>query len=160
MKKITLRDALRADVPAFKRIIDHVELFPADLLDDMIASYFNSNPNNEIWRVADTDGVVGFAYCAPERMTNGTDNMLLLAVAPEHQRQGIGAALIRDMQELVRARGSHLLLVETSELPSFDGPRRLYGALGFSEVARIGHYYQVSEGKVIFAKHLQAGVQT
>jgi ribosomal protein S18 acetylase RimI-like enzyme len=155
MKTITLRDALRADVPAFKSIIEKVELFPAGFLDDMTASYFNGNPNNEIWRVAEHDSVAGFAYCAPERMTQGTNNMLLLAVAPEHQRHGIGAALITDMEEQVRSRGSHLLLVETSTLPAFEGPRRLYASLGFSEVARINNYYQQNEGKVVFAKDLR-----
>jgi ribosomal protein S18 acetylase RimI-like enzyme len=160
MKTITLRDALRADVPAFKSIIEKVELFPADFLDDMTASYFNGNPNNEIWRVAEHDSVAGFAYCAPERMTQGTNNMLLLAVAPEHQRQGIGAALITDMEEQVRSRGSHLLLVETSALSAFDDPRRLYASHGFSEIARIADYYQNGEGKVIFAKHLRHGGQS
>jgi putative acetyltransferase len=46
-----------------------------------------------------------------------------LAVAPEHQRQGVGSALVNEAIRLVEARGEPLVLVE--------GDPRYYGRFGF-----------------------------
>jgi ribosomal protein S18 acetylase RimI-like enzyme len=155
MKPFNIRSANAADLNALKTIIDNVGLFPSAMLDDMMTRYLAENVDQEIWLVAESEGVLGIAYCAAERMTSGTENLLLLAVAPEAQRKGVATALVQAIAQTAAAKGAHLLLVETSSSADFDGPRRFYANQGFSEVARIADYYQPGEGKVTFAKRLR-----
>jgi GNAT superfamily N-acetyltransferase len=60
----------------------------------MLTDHFSSETDSQdLWLTDDDDGLVGIAYVAPERMTEGTWNLYLLAVHPDRQRQGRGAAL-------------------------------------------------------------------
>ena len=69
----------------------------------------------ERWLVASSErGIVALAYYAPERMTDGTWNLYLIAVQPDHQGKGIGAALMRHVEAELAAEGQRVLLVETS----------------------------------------------
>lgn len=151
----TIRSALQADQPALERIISAVELFPADMLGGMMAAYLSADGSaGEFW-LTDDDGVpVGVAYCAPERLTDGTWNLLMIAVHPDKQRQGRGAALIGAVERQVAARGGRIVLIETSGLGSFEGQRALYRRLGYAEEARIRDFYEPGNDKVVFWKSL------
>ncbi len=52
-------------------------------------------------------------------MTEGTWNLYLIAVHPDRQREGRGAALLRYVEQALIVRGEHLLLVETSGLATW-----------------------------------------
>lgn len=118
-------------------------------------TYF-SGKSDEIWFSADQEGLVGVAYCAPEVMTNSVWNLLMLWICPSRQRQGIGQALIDEVEKELRNKQARLLLVETSSLDDFSAARAFYGKQGFINEARIRHYYAPNEDKVIFTKALQA----
>jgi GNAT superfamily N-acetyltransferase len=92
----------------------------------MLALYAGGdNDSGEFWITDEhNDELVGVAYCAPERMTNGTWNVLLIAVHPDYQGRGRGAALMRYVEQTLTARGERLLLVET--LASFELKRVCY----------------------------------
>ena len=151
----TIRAASHADLPALERIIGAVELFPAEMLGDMIAPYLASDATaGEFWLTDDEDGPVGVAYCAPERLTDGTWNLLMIAVHPDRQRQGRGAALIGEVERQVSQRGGRVVLIETSGLGSFEGQRALYKRLGYAEEARIRDFYERGNDKVVFWKSL------
>ncbi|WP_197041920.1 GNAT family N-acetyltransferase [Sandarakinorhabdus oryzae] len=149
-----IRSLHPSDLPAAKAIIDSVGLFPSELLDDMVAGYFAEPPSGEIWLVVDDHGVKGLAYAAPERMTSGTWNNLLLAVAADSHGRGFGAALLAEVERQLRAARAHLLLVETSDQMEFARTRRFYSHVGYAETGRIADFYQPGEGKVIFVKSL------
>src|SRR3954464_9485975 len=83
---------------------------------------------DHLWLTDDDDGPVGVAYYAPERMTDGTWNLYMLAVHPGRQRQGRGTALVRYIEQELAARGARLLLIETSGLGSFERTRAFYRA--------------------------------
>jgi ribosomal protein S18 acetylase RimI-like enzyme len=147
----TIRPFGRDDLPAAERLIDATGLFPPDMLAGM-AEPGLSGESEDLWLVAGQ--VFGLAYAAPERMTEGTWNLLLLAVLPESQRRGLGHALVAAVCDRLLSRGARLLLVETSGLPEFSGPRAFYGAFGFRREARIRDYYGQGEDKVIFSMSL------
>lgn len=153
--KPTIRLASRADQPAFERIISAVELFPASMLEEMMRPYFTTNePAGEFW-LTDEDGApVGVAYCAPERLTDGTWNLLMIAVHPDKQRRGRGAALIGAVEQQVKARDGRIVLIETSGLGSFEGQRAFYKRLGYTQEARIRDFYEQDNDKVVFWKSL------
>lgn len=149
-----IRSVTRDDLPALKAVIDAVELFPSDLLDDMVAPYFSGNGSDDVWLTIDDNEPVAVAYYAPERMTEGTWNLYLIAVHPDHQGRGHGAALIHHIEQTLAGRGERVLLVETSGLPGFERTRAFYRKCGYDEEARIREFYQAGEDKVIFRKAL------
>lgn len=120
----------------------------------MAAPFFNGKGGDESWLVADDGELVGVAYYAPERMTEGTWNLLLIAVRPDRQGKGVGSALQRHVEHELAAQGERLLLVETSGLPAFGRTRRFYESLGYIEEARIRDFYEAGNDKVVFWKHL------
>jgi ribosomal protein S18 acetylase RimI-like enzyme len=87
-------------------------------------------------------------------MTNGTWNVLLIAVRPDQQGQGRGAALMRYVEQTLTARGERLLLVET--IASFEQTRAFYRKCGYDEEACIRDYYDVGQDKIVYRKVLNA----
>lgn len=134
-------------------------LFPPDGTDELagvLASVFRGELGpDHVWLTDEVDGVpVGVAYFAPERLTEGTWNLYMLAVRPDRQRQGHGASLVRQVERELTARGERLLLIETSGLGSFRQTRAFYRALGYDEEARIRDFYRAGDDKVVFRKEL------
>ncbi len=131
-----------------------------ELINQMLSDYFGSATDSlEFWLTDDDNGLVGVAYVAPERMTEGTWNLYLIAVHPDCQRQGRGAALLAQVEKILTERGERLLLVETSGIESFEYVRSFYRKSGYDEEARIRDFYSAGVDKIVFRKALsQAGV--
>ncbi len=81
----------------------------------------------------------------------------MIAVRPDRQRQGRGAALVRYVEETLMARGARVLLVETSGLESFERTRAFYRTCGYDEEARIRDFYKAGDDKIVFRKALAVG---
>lgn len=146
---------LRADdLPAIKSVIEACELFPAEMLDEMVAPFFAAEPCQEFWLVAADPEAIAVAYCAQERMTEGTWNQLLLAVHPDHQGKGIGTEIMQQTEQVLREQGERVLLVETSGTAEFERTRGFYRKNGYEEEARIRDYYQAGDDKIVFRKAL------
>ena len=126
-------------------------------LSEMLADYFSGDSESaHFWLTDDDNGPVGVAYCEPERMTNQTWNLQLIAIRPDRQGQGRGATLLRYVEQTLTARGGRILLVETSGLPDFDRTRVFYAKCGYKEEARIRDFYAAGDDKVVFRKVLSA----
>lgn len=155
----SVRPVVPGDVPALKGLIDAAGLFPSDMLDDMLQPYFGQGPAGaQFWLTNGGGGPVMVAYYAPERMTDGTWNLYLIAVHPQHQGRGHGAALLREVEAALARRGERVLLVETSGLPEFSRTRAFYLGNGYAEEARIRDFYQAGEDKIIFRKALGSSI--
>lgn len=142
------------DLPALKTVIDANELFPSDMLDEMISDYFSNEDSNEYWFTYDDGKPVAIAYCAPEKMTEGTWNLYLIAVHPDYQGLGRGTSMLHHIEQRLAGRGERVLLVETSGLESFDRTREFYRKCGYEKEAQIREFYQAGEDKIIFRKSL------
>ena len=158
MNDSKIRPCLQSDLPAVRAVIDATGLFPSEVLDNMISFEIQADGADELhefWLVHDDgDGAVAVAYSAPERMTAGTWNALLLAVRPDHQGKGIGAALMAHIETLLAAHGERVLLVETSGTADFERTRRFYAHIGYEREARIREYYDAGDDKIVFRKAL------
>jgi ribosomal protein S18 acetylase RimI-like enzyme len=148
-----------ADRAAVLGVVGAVGLFPADELVEvgqMLDAFLTGTADpSDRWVTDDLgSGSAGVAYYAPERMTEGTWNLYLLAVAPGVQGAGRGAALVRHVEADLRAVGARVLLIETSGVEDFEAQRRFYRGLGYSEEARIRDFYATGDDKVIFWKSL------
>jgi ribosomal protein S18 acetylase RimI-like enzyme len=149
-----IRPIVASDVDELKHVIDRTGLFPSEMLDDMIGPYLAGNAEQELWLTLIQGAPIAILYCIPEPMTEGTWNMLLIAVDPAVQGVGSGSALVSSAEAILLERGARLLLVETSGLPEFEATRRFYSRRGFVEEARIRDFYQRGEDKVVFTKAL------
>ena len=161
-----IRPVRRADLPALEAIVDAVGLFPTSMLADMVAPHLDEPSGEPFWLTCEMNGgdgpvgpggpgaPVGLAFGEPERMTHGTWNLLLIAVHPEAQGRGIGAAMMTHVETMLAARGARVLLIETSGLDEMAPTRAFYVGLGYDEEARIRDYYAAGDDKVVFWKAL------
>jgi ribosomal protein S18 acetylase RimI-like enzyme len=154
MDAVMIRPVKPDDLAGLKSVIDANGLFPSELLEDMLAGYFDGTASDDMWLVDDDTGPVAVAYYAPERMTEGTWNLYLIAVHPDRQGRGCGTALLRHVEQALAARGERILLVETSGLPDFKRTRAFYRKCGYDEEARIRDFYKADEDKIVFRKAL------
>jgi GNAT superfamily N-acetyltransferase len=96
-------------------------------LAQMLDRHFSSeNQTQDIWLTDYDNEPVGMAYIAPERMTEGTWNLYLIAVHPDRQKQGRGKALLSYVEQMLIERGERILLVETAETDDFAYVRDSY----------------------------------
>jgi GNAT superfamily N-acetyltransferase len=124
-------------------------------LAQMLDQHFDrESESQDLWFTDDDYGLVGMAYVAPERMTDGTWNLYLLAIHPDRQRQGRGAALLHHIEQALTDRGERILLVETSGQDDFEYVRVFYRKNGYAEEGRIREFYTVGVDKIIFRKSL------
>ena len=121
----------------------------------MAAPWLRGDVAGHQWRVLDEGGhAMGVAYAAPERMTEGTWNLLLIAVHAGRQGGGGGSRLLQQVEADLARDGGRVLLVETSGLPEFGRTRGFYDRRGFRREAVIRDFYQAGEDKVVFWKAL------
>lgn len=144
----------REDLAGVRLVLDSTGMFPSSMVEAMAEPYLSGTAPH-FWLVAlSEDKIIGFAYCEPERMTDGAYNLLALGVSTERQRSGVGAALMRHVENAVRGMNGRLLLVETSTDPAQDGARAFYQKDNFTEEARIRDFYAPGETKVVFWKEV------
>ena len=152
---IEIRPIATEDLPALKAVIEASELFPSEMLDEMMSDYFANDESKDIWLTSTVaDRPVAISYCAPEKMTEGTWNLYLIAVHPDNRGKGIGTAMVQHIEQMLSVRGERILLVETSGLEDFAKTRSFYQRCGYEEEARIREFYQAGEDKIVFRKSL------
>ncbi|HEY9847142.1 MAG TPA: GNAT family N-acetyltransferase [Candidatus Caenarcaniphilales bacterium] len=148
------------DTDALIVLADSIELFSSDELEELrhmlTDSLSKDGDTHPFWITDDDDGLVGLAYCEPERMTNGTWNLQLIAVHPAQQRQGRGAKLLLFVEQTLADRGARILLVETMGTPDFEHVRAFYRKNGYDEEARIHEFYAEGADKIVFHKALSS----
>lgn len=155
-----IRLTLAQDRNTIISLANSLEMFePNDLeilegLLDEYLSHGHDKDGDEFWLTIDENGTIGVAYCAPERMTNGTWNLRFIAIQPEHQRQGWGTALMTTVEQTVSDRGGRLLLVETAALPEFERTQAFYRQRGYTQDAIIHDFYDEGLHKLVYCKKL------
>lgn len=150
-----IRAVNQADLTSLKEVIDTSGLFPSELLDEMIADYLSNEETQDIWLTKiENNKPIAIAYCAPEKLTEGTYNLYLIAVHKNFQAQGFGKQIITHIERLLQSKGVRILLVETSGLPEFELTRKFYDNCGYNKEAVIRDFYRNGEDKVIFRKKL------
>ena len=148
------------DTSALLALAEATGLFEPNQIEElaqMLSQHFNDEADSQgVWFTDDDSEPVGVAYVAPERMTEGTWNLYLIAIHPDRQRQGRGAALLRHVEQMLAERGERVLLVETSGLEDFEYVRAFYRKIGYDEEARIREFYKAGDDKIIFRKSLRS----
>ena len=151
-----VRPTVEQDIPDLERVLDGTGLFPKEMLPDMLAPYLADSAGDELWLTCEKEGrATGFCYAAAEAMTEGTWNMLALAVSPEMQDRGVGSAIVSDLEKRLCEMGHRVLIVDTSGSPGFERTRNFYRANGYAEEARIRDFWSAGDDKIVFWKALR-----
>ena len=151
---LTIRFPKTSDLPDITRVLEDTGLFPVSMLDELISPFFADSTHPDKWLVCDVvgEGVIGFAWCRPEPLADGTWNLVAIAVSGQQQGHGYGAQLISGIERLLSTE--RVLIVETSGLSSFDETRRFYVRCGYRCEAVIPDFWADGDDKVIYWKRL------
>lgn len=159
-----IRAITSEDAPAVVSLAVAAELFAAEeagVVEQMMTHYFGGRRDDGHACVLDEDGEpLGVAYYEPATAADRTWYLTMIAVRPDQQGHGRGAALMRYVEEDLRSRGQRLLLVETSGLPAYAQTRAFYEKCGYDEEARVRDYYEPGDDMVLFRKDLQAAASS
>jgi ribosomal protein S18 acetylase RimI-like enzyme len=144
-----------SDLDGLKKVLDSCGLFPSDYLDEMISDYFNNTDTQDIWfTYIDHNAPVAIGYCAPEKLTNGTYNLLAIGVSENAQRKGIAKEMMNYIEQELKSRDGRILIVETSSDDAQIGARKLYEKIGYTQEAVIRDFWNEGEDKIVFWKKL------
>ena len=150
-----IRKIEKDDIGALKSVLDSIDLFPSEMLEDMMSGYFSDTDTGEFWFTYDKEGVpISLAYCAPEKLTEGTYNLLAIGIRADLQGNGIGSAMMDHIEDYLKAEGKRILLVETSGTSDFELTRAFYLKKEYTLEATIRDFWAEGDDKVIFWKKL------
>ncbi|MEM6578249.1 MAG: GNAT family N-acetyltransferase [Pseudomonadota bacterium] len=156
MTEPAIKATEESDIPALQKVLQETDLFPSDMLGDMLAPSL-AGETDAFWLTCNLDGeAVGFCYTAHEALTDGTWNMLALAVHPKVQRKRLGAKLVRGAEQHLIGLKQRMLIIETSGSEDFALAREFYTQNGFVEEARIRDFWANGDDKIVFRKVLGA----
>lgn len=155
-----IRAAVPADTPALVALTAGTGVFKpfeVEVLRDLLHDYHaGSTGSDHVVIVWESQGhLLGYAYYAPDVMTDRTWYIYWIAVAHDRQSQGVGGHLLHHVELDAKARGARLLLIETSSLPHNEPARRFYLKHGYAHVATVPDFYCDGDDMVIFRKRLE-----
>ena len=102
------------------------------------------------------DHLIGYACYGITPATDRTYDLYWIAVHPDAQRSGAGAALMNEVERRLDARNARLVVVETSSRDAYAPTRRFYEKLGYAERARLRDFYAPGDDRVVLSKSLVA----
>jgi ribosomal protein S18 acetylase RimI-like enzyme len=144
-----------SDIDELKKVTDSSGLFPSEYLDEMISDYFNNPETQDIWfTYIYNDKQVAIGYCVPEKLTDGTYNLLAIGVSKDSQRTGIASQMMTYIEQLLKQKDGRILIVETSSDHAQIGARKFYKKIGYTQVAIIKDFWKDGEDKIVFWKKL------
>ncbi|HEY7029312.1 MAG TPA: GNAT family N-acetyltransferase [Gemmatimonadales bacterium] len=103
---------------------------------------------------AEVDGrVVGWICWGATPCTVATWDLYWMAVDPEMHGQGVGTALLEEMETRLSDK-ARLIVIDTSGRPDYAPTRAFYRARGYQTAAVVRDFYALGDDQVIFSKRL------
>ena len=150
-----IRPISKSDIDGLKKVVDSSELFPSEYLDEMISDYLNNPETQDIWFTnIDDNKPTAIGYCIPEKLTNGTYNLLAIGVSQDSQRRGIATEMMSYIEQQLKQIDGRILIVETSSDDAQIGARKFYDKIGYTQMAVIKDFWNDGEDKIVFWKKL------
>ncbi len=109
-----IRPITQTDLEDLKNVVDSCELFPSEYLAEMIGDYLHNPDTQDFWfTCVDNQKAVAIGYCVPEKLTDGTYNLLAIGVARDAQRKGIAREMMLYIEQYLKEKDGRILSVET-----------------------------------------------
>ena len=133
-------------------------LFRSEALQEVLYDYHaGASGDDHVAIVDERDGqVVGYAYYAPDIMTDRSWYLYWIAVAKDVQARGIGGELLRYVEKDIQQRKGRVLFIETSGLPYYELTRKFYLKHHYEVTGALKDYYSDGDDMVVFRKKLQS----
>lgn len=159
--QLCIRPLRGDDREALRRLLIETQVFTLDEVDIALEliDVVLDRPDQKDYIIStyEDDGEVLGYYCiGPTPATDGTFDLYWIAVHPSVHGSGVGGALDRHAEQLIRSLGGRLVIAETSSGPRYEGTRRFYLRHGYAELARIPDYYRPGDGLVVYGKYLHS----
>ncbi|MBW4508048.1 MAG: GNAT family N-acetyltransferase [Scytonematopsis contorta HA4267-MV1] len=143
-----IRLSLRAWTPVFDSIqkamdIDVYNLFYPDgwrVSQQKAVEEVCAAADTEVWVAIDSASTVGFV-AVKLHVEDSMGEIYMVAVDPDYQRQGIGAALLEFALDWMKGSGMSVAMVETGGDPGHAPARFTYEKLGFG-LLPIARYFK------------------
>jgi ribosomal protein S18 acetylase RimI-like enzyme len=154
-----IRPALPADTPALKALTAATGVFKqheVEALQEVLDDYHSGASGGDHVAIVDErhGQLVGYAYYAPDIMTDRSWYLYWIAVDRTTQAKGIGSALLRHAEADVQKRKGRLLFIETSSLPHSELTRKFYLKHGYTITGVLRDFYSDGDDMVVFRKRL------
>jgi ribosomal protein S18 acetylase RimI-like enzyme len=165
-KDISIRVVVAAsDRPVIQKIVESTGLFTeeevliaVELVDEALAK--GSRVSGYYFLFAELNGqILGFTCFGPIPGCEKRHEIYWIAVEKKYHRLGIGSLLLRKTEEAIAARGGQRSYIETSSRPDYQPTQKFYVKSGYSAIAELFDYFRDGDGKIIFMKQLNTGVQ-
>ncbi|HJQ21637.1 MAG TPA: GNAT family N-acetyltransferase [Gemmatimonadaceae bacterium] len=125
-----------------------------ELFDDTFSSASAGESDYEFVGAFADDRLVGYACFGATPSTDRTYDLYWIAVHPQAQRSGAGAALMADLERRLAERQARLVTIETSSRTDYAATRQFYHQRGYVEAARLRDFYALGDDRVILTKRL------
>ncbi len=98
--------------------------------------------------------LLGFACWGPTALSKGAADLYWICTARSAQGRGVAAALLRAVEDAVRAAGRWLIVIWTSSRPDYEPARRFYQRAGCELQTQITDFYDRGEDLCVFVRRL------
>lgn len=102
----------------------------------------------------DGEQLLGFACWGPTALSKGAADLYWICTAQSAQGRGVAAALLRAVEDAVRAVGRWLIVIWTSNRPDYEPARRFYQRAGCELQTQITDFYDRGEDLCVFVRRL------
>ena len=96
----------------------------------------------------------GVVWFGSTPSTDRTYDLYWIAVHPQAQRLGVGAALMSEVERILWDRRARLVVIETSSRDDYAPTRRFYAKRGYQETARLRDFYAPGDDRVVLTKRI------
>jgi ribosomal protein S18 acetylase RimI-like enzyme len=154
---VTLRAFMPTDGTAVVDLVVAAGMFELGEADFLAEGALESSDDGATCLVQDADdgrGLAAVLFYRPEDAADRAFDLTMIAVRPDLQGGGRGAALMRYAEQDLRDRGQRLVVVRTSGTAQYDRTRAFYRGLGYAEHAHVPDYWTDGDDLVFFTKRL------
>ncbi len=154
-----IRPARPDDTPALLALTAGTGLFKpyeVEVLEEVLDDYHEGRSGADHAAVVlERDGrIVGYAYYAPDVMTDRSWYLYWIAAEKAAQGTGVGTELMGHVEADVRARSGRVMFIEVSSMPHSELTRRFYLKLGYEVTGVLRDFYSDGDDMVVFRKRL------
>lgn len=152
-----LRAATSEDAPDVIDLVVAAGMFTRDEAAFLSDGALEPNDDGTTFLVEDADdgrGLASVLLYRPEEAAERAFDLTMIAVRPDLQGEGRGAALMHHVEQDLRRRGQRLIVVRTSGTTQYDRTRAFYQGLGYAPHTRVPDYWTDGDDLVLYTLHL------
>ncbi|KAI8925836.1 acetyltransferase, gnat family protein [Entophlyctis helioformis] len=131
-----------------------VETLLGETIDSLVAGSLPKGHQAHVMMHSDTGEPTGWVYFGPHADEDGVWELWWIGVAPDCQRNNVGASLIAFVEATAAAAAARQLIVNTSSGDGLAKARAFYTKHGYARTGQIPDYYGQGQDQVTFTKRL------